>query len=659
MFRITFEGQRRQCRYEKAAWERLTSKVHYLGALTRFHGLRDGGEICFDGTAARLFDLIDDFAHRGSFSRQMLRPDVFRDLLPLVDFLQVEGADEDLAAAVDEGMVFYPEARYRAAICSPPSADDAFVSSVRWLYNVGAHLPRTKLALNDLAVFLQTHDQLYRRLPVAFVLDALATPRRFGLARDALRLALVRFRDGANFPGLFLALEAFRNDWPAEFHRDSVPAVFTEASRSRAVSVLHRVFARWLLDGAGDETFYASENASVIRKRVLDKMRSVSESSLLAFLRETFIESAPTSLPTLDCVERYLRRPGRIVPRSCLFVRNDGLYEYNRYVRRFRLLALKPPGPVKYLLALGSTAVVWLGSMVDSVALDFRCLRRPGERYAWQPTNGIVSPALPGGLIVSNRSVDDDVVVFLRATADSWDVYALRSFCWILTGRIRGTRDLRACHTVTSSGIDYRISLYVLSATPTVARYEYQWNYVANRSAFFRRWEKPLPRPDVALDDLDLVRAPNGSAALLHRCVRRAQRFRLEFDLLDNAGRWTKRSAFSFAAADVNVDFFARYSVVTTEENVVIRDAEIQPPGRNAFGGRILLLNFRSGEARFRRPFAICPRCRPSKTVCVNENVFVPSSRLGFWVDGPQPPDDIVDWEALARQDITLAETWL
>lgn len=293
------------------------------------------------------FRILDGLI-RGDFENE-ISYEVFDELLRTVSYLGVENCDDLLAKLIDEGSVFYAKAKQKLELLRGDSREDeCFVEGVKSIWNLPWSVEKTKRAIADLVVFLSHHRSMIENLPAVVVEYIWRNKRRrYGLEIDVLRVALNWFNKNPD-------LKMFIN-FSSGFHRDSLLKSSTfsalmnqhetianiyklcQLTEKKKLQNIHSVLSReyhrilqktkvrCILDGPDFLTDIEFENAREICKRLATSL--VTSKSGKDFASQ-MINQKPRD-PTCYGVSYIV---------SC----GNELFEYNLYLKKFRLLTRLP-----------------------------------------------------------------------------------------------------------------------------------------------------------------------------------------------------------------------------------------------------------------------------------------------------------------------------
>ena len=436
--------------YNDKEWSELCKKIHFFDAFYEFesklHSACDARRktVTLCEIDSHLYRIIDAYGRNGTFGKDVTA-DNFLKILEVVDFLQIDGADEDLALAIDNGSVFFPGYRedFKSYSERGHPMDDLFLKCIETLFDSNGYFQskfyEVKRSLADLCLFLENRPALHLRIPKELVYHLLWSDRRtFGLERDVFRVALTHCENAGSLNELFILIQKF--------------GPFKNSTAKKITDIYRRMINEWLDDSA--KRFVKSECAFFYRAIMNDHdyyddekqvdtdsiFDSVFESLLTfvnnGFINEEFLKGFSCSERSKVCNEKSsscaLSRNERC-GQSTLFVDNDfRLYEYHPYVNRFRLLALPPENfvdhvPYKsagiWLIARsgnvfeqnvdGECTIQFISTWYIDYNRDFkRSENDVFEHYEWR-----ISQSFKGyKTVISNGRVDDCPLVLCKSS---------------------------------------------------------------------------------------------------------------------------------------------------------------------------------------------------------------------------------------------------
>lgn len=434
--------------YSDEEWLELCKRIHFFHAFCEFesqiHSACEARRktVTLSEIDSRLFRIIDGYGKNGTFGND-LTAENFLKILEVVDFLQIDGADEDLALAVDNGSVFFPDYRedFKSYSEHWHPMDDLFLECSEALFDSNGQFrskfSKVKRSLADLCLFVENRLALYARIPKELVYYLLWSDKRtFGLERDVFRVALTHCENNGSLNVLFILIRKF--------------GPFKTSTAKKIYDIYRRLSNEWLEVSAksfvksecglfyqaimndhdfDDEKRSKQEDADRIFDNVFESLSVFVNNS---FINESFLKGFFCSERSKVCKAKSSSCAlGRNKSRSTLFVDDEfRLYEYHPYVNRFRLLALPPEKHVDHV-PYKSTGI-WLiartgnnfeqnldGECTDQFIstwyIDYnRDFKRSEndvfEHYEWrfcQCFKGYMT-------VISNGRVDDDPIVLCK-----------------------------------------------------------------------------------------------------------------------------------------------------------------------------------------------------------------------------------------------------
>lgn len=374
---ICSRGKEHIFQYTEEEWLQLCNRISYFYTLDEFR--KGENALCMDYKEKRpvmlseidswIYRYIDVYGRKGTFG-DMVTAEDFLKILQAVDFFQIDGADEDLARAIDEGSVFYPGARKQRTLSEDKSMDDLFIECTEVLWNsdrfISTQFTEVKRAFADLTLFLDTRIDLFGRLPIGVIEHLLECPnRKFGLERDVFRVALIRCEKAGNLSDLVHLIQSFRHEWPPQNM-----SYFDGTFYKKVSEVFENLSRKWIENET--RSFVIGEHAMFCRRMMISAEEEMEWTEMFEGANEalnkffnTFVSISNIS-KLLHDMETNLRERARYAC-SSLFNCENRLYEYHHYVRQLRLLALPPlelekdfeQTPVVYMVPNKSSGI-WL-----------------------------------------------------------------------------------------------------------------------------------------------------------------------------------------------------------------------------------------------------------------------------------------------------------
>lgn len=352
-YRVYCSDSKDAFQYTEEEWLKLCQRITY------FHNLNDyrkrtgdnGKTVTLSEIDSNLYRYIDIYGRKGSFGGNV-SAEVFLKVLDAIDFLLIDGADQNLARAIDAGYIFYPDARNKRQLLRDKSMDDLFIECAEVLFDsdrfISTQFTEIKGAVADLTLLLETHYDLYKRLPIGIVEHLLfCNKRNFGLERDVFRVALTRCEHAGSLSDLCRLIRSFRIDWPPQ---NTVSWILGDSTKHKLLRVGASLGAKWIA-GEGSRTFVKSEhdlfckNMKVFteQKPELDNFEIVLESLSKFFIQGLLSDESLESNMLYPFKEssKVMKRP-RYRHSTILKDSRHRLFEYHPYLRRVRLLALPP-----------------------------------------------------------------------------------------------------------------------------------------------------------------------------------------------------------------------------------------------------------------------------------------------------------------------------
>ena len=342
---------------------------------------------------AKTYRIVENYLTQWTFGCSVTA-DNFLHVIKVVDYLQVEHADTDLADAIDDGAIFYPNVKTSPGSiwsCGWTEMDNCFLVCTHALFDYDMHplqFPCVKRALADLCLYLNERRDLCLHIPKGLVSYLLTSQcrRKFGLERDVFRVALIRCEgEDADLEDLLRLIRDVRFDWP---RGRVLPWLFGDATRMKINEARDRLAGKWLTEERRRCSFVASVvedfcldaagwtdvDRGVVRNADFDAVyESLSDLIIRGLINEEFLKHR-----MFENESKMLEKPRH--ERSKLFAHGSSgylhgcfkgyLHEYHPYFKKqLRLLAV-PPEPLffsrqedfpksYYLLPVGSRGV-WM-----------------------------------------------------------------------------------------------------------------------------------------------------------------------------------------------------------------------------------------------------------------------------------------------------------
>ena len=285
--------------------------------------------------------------------------EVFEELVQTLSYLGVSNSDEILSSLIDNGNIFYTKIKkYLEPIGEDSEQDTGFVQGILSVWNLADDMDKTKLAFADLIVFLSDRCSMIKLLP-SFVVDFVCDRwrvRRFGFSVDVLRVALTWFRFNPDYKMFVKFCDTFQRDSlmcsrvrsAIMAQHDEIDHVYnlcklSEKTKPTLVDECIRYemgrfirLTRMYMKFDVDENFdFETSNGTILDN---EKLRQ-----LCLRMHET-IETKPRKSGADILLEILHRkpRPPRHYFYSYVIRRGCQLYEYNQYLKMFRLISNLP-----------------------------------------------------------------------------------------------------------------------------------------------------------------------------------------------------------------------------------------------------------------------------------------------------------------------------